>query len=122
MKYHTEFKFMSKTAVKPKIKPLNPAKLEKLRQFSQHEKLYGTAVIGSRGQIVIPAKARQDFGLKTGGQLLIIGNKAGGMLGVVKAENLGEFVNKMIKHLTEMGAGGDAEERVLKLFGLSNQN
>jgi AbrB family looped-hinge helix DNA binding protein len=102
---------------KTKISSLKGRQLQKLQQFKEQEKLYGTAVIGERGQIVIPAKARQDFGLKTGGQLLVIGNKAAGMLGVVKAENLGEFVDKMIQHMTDMGAGDDIKAHVFKLFG-----
>ncbi len=34
---------------------------------------YGTVKISSKGQIVIPQRVREDFGLKTGDQLLILG-------------------------------------------------
>jgi AbrB family looped-hinge helix DNA binding protein len=81
-------------------------------QLAGHGKIYGTATIGARGQIVIPAKARQDFNLGTGAQLFIIGNKPAGMLGLVQAENLAALVDRMINHLTEMGADREIKDRV----------
>jgi AbrB family looped-hinge helix DNA binding protein len=43
---------------------------------------YGTATIGTKGQIVIPAKAREDLGLKSGEKVVVIGIKHHGMLGI----------------------------------------
>lgn len=34
---------------------------------------YGTTTLGERGQVVIPAKAREDFKLEKGEQLLVFG-------------------------------------------------
>lgn len=34
---------------------------------------YGTAVLGEKGQIVVPAEARDAFGLKKGDKLLVLG-------------------------------------------------
>lgn len=36
--------------------------------------MFGTVTIGERGQIVIPARARQVFGLKPGDELLVLGD------------------------------------------------
>ena len=57
-------------------------------------KFYGTAVVGAKGQIVIPADARKDLNIKTGDRLIVMGklNKA---LGLMKTEHLSEMV-KMI--------------------------
>lgn len=34
---------------------------------------YGAVKISSKGQIVIPQRVREDFGLKTGDQLIVLG-------------------------------------------------
>lgn len=36
--------------------------------------IFGAVTIGERGQIVIPARARQVFGLKPGDELLVLGD------------------------------------------------
>ncbi len=113
MKYHTNLNYMKKT----QSKKLNSTSLSKLRQLKRQEKMYGTVTIGSRGQIVIPVKARRDFNLATGEQVLIVGNKLTGILGMVKAENLSDFVNKMLKHLTAMGVSEDIREKFKEMFG-----
>ena len=41
-------------------------------EVSSNKKLYGTATIGSKGQVVIPAEAREDLGLKPGDRLYVI--------------------------------------------------
>ena len=39
-----------------------------------HEKkLYGTTTVGSKGQIVIPAQARESLGIKAGDKLYVVG-------------------------------------------------
>jgi AbrB family looped-hinge helix DNA binding protein len=37
-------------------------------------KFYGSTTVGERGQIVLPAKLRDDFKIKRGDKLLVIGN------------------------------------------------
>lgn len=58
------------------------------------KKLYGTATIGSKGQVVIPADAREDLGLKPGDRLYVL---SGGPSGVVflKEEMLESIVAQM---------------------------
>ena len=58
------------------------------------KKLYGTATIGSKGQVVIPADAREDLGLKAGDRLYVV---SAGNAGVVflKEEMLENIVAKM---------------------------
>jgi AbrB family looped-hinge helix DNA binding protein len=40
---------------------------------------YGSVTVSERGQIVIPAKARKDFGIKTGDKLLVYGDLERGL-------------------------------------------
>lgn len=41
--------------------------------------IFGIAKMGERGQIVIPKKAREVFGLETGSELLILGDESQGI-------------------------------------------
>jgi AbrB family looped-hinge helix DNA binding protein len=64
--------------------------------------IYGTVKVGERGQVVIPSKARDDFGLKPGDLLLVVAGKRRGGIGLVKADAMKEFANRILKGL-EMG-------------------
>ena len=68
----------------------------------QKDKLYGTTVVGTKGQIVIPAAARKDLKIKPGDKLLVI-SRFGRLLGLVKVEQLGKIVNFLAKHLKHFG-------------------
>ena len=43
-------------------------------KMKQGKKFYGSVTVSERGQIVIPAEARKDFGIKTGDKLLVLGD------------------------------------------------
>ena len=43
------------------------------------KKFYGSVTVSERGQIVIPADARRDFGIKTGDKLLVFGDLERGL-------------------------------------------
>jgi len=58
---------------------------------------YGTATIGTKGQIVIPAEARENLGLNPGDKVVVIGIKEHGMLGVCPVSS----VEKMLDQTTE---------------------
>jgi len=45
----------------------------KQRGFLGKHKFYGSTTVGARGQVVIPIKARRDFKLKTGEDMLVSG-------------------------------------------------
>lgn len=38
------------------------------------KRLYGTATVGTKGQIVIPSEAREELGIETGDKLYIAGS------------------------------------------------
>ena len=40
----------------------------------QNKRFYGAITVSDRGQIVIPAQARRDFGIEIGDKLLVFGD------------------------------------------------
>lgn len=63
---------------------------------------YGTAVLGPRGQLVIPAEARKELGIDTGSKLLVFGHLHGRGLLLMKAEAAEELLNIMSNRLDEL--------------------
>jgi len=63
---------------------------------------YGTAVLGPRGQLVIPAEARKAVGIDTGSKLLVFGHLQGRGLLLIKAEAAEELLNIMSSRLDEV--------------------
>jgi len=61
-----------------------------------NKKLYGTATVGTKGQVVIPANARDELNIVTGDRLYVVGSPDGGFLGFLKEEAL----ESMMQHLT----------------------
>ena len=57
------------------------------------KKLFGTATVGTKGQIVIPADAREDLNIHTGDRLYVVGSSHGGFLGLLKEEALEKFID-----------------------------
>ena len=60
---------------------------------------YGTATIGTKGQIVIPAEAREDLGFKAGDKVVVIGIKEHGMVGICNLETVEQMFNQMSARL-----------------------
>ena len=60
--------------------------------------MYGSTLVGSRGQIVIPVEARKDLKLKTGDRLMVIG-KHNKILGLVKAEDMTQILEGVLSQL-----------------------
>jgi AbrB family looped-hinge helix DNA binding protein len=65
-----------------------------------HErKLYGTATVGTKGQIVIPADAREEMDISTGDRLYVIGSPKKGMAMLIKEDELDKFIEHMNFHI-----------------------
>ncbi|CDC68152.1 MULTISPECIES: AbrB/MazE/SpoVT family DNA-binding domain-containing protein [environmental samples] len=58
-------------------------------------RVFGTAKVGDRGQIVIPQEARRFFGISPGDTLLILGNEASGLV-VTKPEILNNLADEIL--------------------------
>mgnify|MGYP002631096184 CR=1 FL=1 len=65
------------------------------------KKLYGTATIGTKGQVVIPADAREDLGLKPGDKLYVINAMNKGGVVLLKEDMLED----MVAHMSEQIEG-----------------
>lgn len=64
---------------------------------AHNKKLYGTATVGTKGQVVIPAEARAELGISSGDRLYVVGSPEGGYLGLLKEESL----DSLMQHLTQ---------------------
>jgi AbrB family looped-hinge helix DNA binding protein len=62
----------------------------------QHNKrLYGTATVGTKGQIVIPADAREELDIKAGDRLYVIGSPMAQAVTFIKEDQLEAFIAKI---------------------------
>jgi AbrB family looped-hinge helix DNA binding protein len=71
-------------------------------------KFYGTAVVGERGQIVIPAEARRVAELSPGTKMIVLGGPGGKMLMLAKADAIAEMMASMMEHMSRL-------EKLMKL-------
>ena len=80
-------------------------------EIAANKKLYGTATIGSKGQVVIPAEAREDLGLKPGDRLYVINAMHGsGGLVFLKEEMLESLVDNLAAQVEGFRAFKDKEQ------------
>ena len=63
---------------------------------SKAKRVFGTARVGDRGQIVIPKDAREFFGIEPGDTLLILGKSETGLI-VTKPETLHNLANQIFE-------------------------
>lgn len=59
-------------------------------------KVFGTAKVGDRGQIVIPKEAREFFDIHPGDTLLILGDETTGII-VSRPDVLSDFANQIFE-------------------------
>ncbi len=59
-------------------------------------KLYGTATVGTKGQVVIPSEARDELNIAAGDRLYVIGSRESGCLALIKEDAL----EGVVQHLT----------------------
>lgn len=59
------------------------------------KKLYGTATVGSKGQIVIPVDARQEMNINEGDRLYVVGSVSKGVVSLFKEETLEKHIEQM---------------------------
>ena len=63
---------------------------------NKQQRVFGTAKVGDRGQIVIPKDAREFFGIEPGDTLLILGKSETGLI-VSKPETLNNLANEIFQ-------------------------
>lgn len=62
------------------------------------QRVFGTAKVGERGQIVIPKEARELFGIKPGDTLLILGESDTGLI-VSRPDVLNDLANQILNNM-----------------------
>jgi len=68
---------------------------------SLEEHFYGTATVGERGQVVIPADARKKFGIHPGDKVLVMGHPTGGVV-LCKIDAMREFASTFMDVLQRL--------------------
>ena len=63
---------------------------------NRQQRVFGTARVGDRGQIVIPKEAREFFGIEPGDTLLILGKNETGLI-VTKPETLNDLAAQIFQ-------------------------
>lgn len=64
----------------------------------KQQRVFGTAKVGDRGQIVIPKEAREFYGISPGDTLLLLGDEDTGLI-VTRPEILNDLANKILKNM-----------------------
>ena len=70
------------------------------------QRVFGTAKVGDRGQIVIPKEAREFFGIEPGDTLLILGKHETGLI-VSKPETLNNHANQIFNSIENEEPGNE---------------
>lgn len=83
-----------------------------------NQKYYGSTVIGEKGQVVIPREARKAFRLSAGDRVMVFGHETNGVLTLMRADVVSEYVSRglakfgeLARVLDEESAGTTAEPR-----------
>lgn len=59
------------------------------------KKLYGTATVGTKGQIVIPITAREELGVKVGDKLYVVGSSHKGIMMLMQEDMIEKLIQQM---------------------------
>ena len=80
------------------------------------KRFYGTVTVSERGQIVIPASARRDFGINTGDKLLVVGDMEQG-IGIISMSMMMKLLEnaEILKKLVESAASAPQTKSVRKI-------
>ena len=65
---------------------------------------FGSATVGEKGQVVIPAEARRKLGIQKGDKLLVFGREDHGVLILIEADRVSEQVSRMLDELAELSS------------------
>ena len=66
-----------------------------MTEVAKGKYMYRIVTVGERGQIVIPKEARDQFNIKPGDKLIVIGDVKKG-IGIVKADVMKELALKIL--------------------------
>ena len=64
-----------------------------------NKKLFGTATVGSKGQVVIPADAREELKIQPGDRLYVLGSMHGSGIMLLKEDMIEHVVQQMSEQI-----------------------
>ena len=82
------------------------------------QRVFGTAKVGDRGQIVIPKEARELIGIKPGGTLLILGEAETGLI-VSRPDVLNNLADEILNNVKKRGLNMDELLELYETMGIS---
>jgi AbrB family looped-hinge helix DNA binding protein len=59
------------------------------------KKLFGTATVGTKGQVVIPVEAREELGIETGERMYVLGSPKSSVVILIKEEKMEAFIDHL---------------------------
>ncbi len=74
---------------------MNPANSDKGICTRKQPLIYGVVTVSEKGQIVIPARAREEYGIKRGTRLIVLGRKDAAGIVLIKAEVMDRLIEKI---------------------------
>jgi AbrB family looped-hinge helix DNA binding protein len=73
-----------------------------LKKHSLEENFFGSATVGERGQIVIPAEARKRYSINPGDKVLVIGHPNASGVWVCKIDAMREVFSTMLSEIEKL--------------------
>jgi len=67
----------------------------KQAEWSLEAVFFGSVTVGERGQVVIPAEARKEYGIKPGDKLLVFRSPSGRGLVLVGVDDMRAMIDQM---------------------------
>lgn len=61
--------------------------------------IFGVVKVGERGQVVIPKEAREQYGIKAGDNLLVLGDQKG--MALLKTQVFQDVIDQAMEGLTK---------------------
>lgn len=75
------------------------------------KKLYGTATVGTKGQVVIPADAREELDIKPGDKLYVAGSPGKKALFLIKEEQLRALIDHFTDSIESVKSALDSNDK-----------
>jgi AbrB family looped-hinge helix DNA binding protein len=63
-------------------------------------RIYGSTTVGERGQLVVPAEARKDFGFEVGEKIIVMAHGMGVLL--LRADVVAQMVQDSMNRLADL--------------------
>ncbi|MEI6267003.1 MAG: AbrB/MazE/SpoVT family DNA-binding domain-containing protein [bacterium] len=67
--------------------------------FHKQPKMYGVSSLGERGQIVIPAKMREEIGLEKGDNFVFVSRDK--FIGMIREEDMTGYLKEMLDQIED---------------------